>query len=337
MLLTNNSNITFMKKVLTYFMSAMMSISLFTGCSSDDKEEIQPDHTGIYSGDKLDLEISDIDIENAEAVINGKTLTIKNSIPGEESVEIPVTVKGNVIEGSVTNSNRAISVKGVFKDVTKVVGQELELEVTLKYTNSIVGVWNFTPFKQGEDGSFVSSPVFVDVTSPEGTVPMELFPGFVQNVPDQTYEQFLGGMLGAYAQELKSLNFREDGFIVASYTDPSKADTPLGAVRYFVKGGMVYLIPNTSMIMDGMTRAGMDDVAEMLTNGIPLILEIEGDALKAYVTKEMMAPFVELLDMILPSLPEDNSLVAMLNQYYPLFKEPFTLCSQYNMGMTLAK
>lgn len=325
-----------MKKNLLFLFALICSMSLFTACNNDDD---QPDYTGSYAGDALELSVSGVKMTSSEVAVNGNILTLKNVVPGLATVDVPLTVNGTEIEGTNSISNGSVSVKGSVKDAvaaTKagVTGKVMALEVSIKYTGNEVGTWNLLPYTQDGD-VLTSSPILVEAESASGTVPF-----FGMEQPVAAFQSFLSGILGAYAQEIKSITLREDGFIVATYADSKKGDTPVGLVQYYIKDNMIYVIPNLSMIGEIMptSRAiNLGEIMEMLSNGLPLIYSVDNGNLKVYVTKEMIAPYLTLIEELLPLLPAENELVMMLNMYFPSVKGAIDSCSKFNMGLLMKK
>ena len=117
------------------------------------------------------------------------------------------------------------------------------------------------------------------------------------------------------------------GNLIASYHqvsgiqdifDPSKTplvDSEEGLVRYNVKDGQIYVLVNIASLLGRSTEndptAGL---MTMLETGIPLKLQLEGENMRAYVDREMMLPFMSVLELLKPMIDElelDPSLAAM--------------------------
>lgn len=325
-----------MKKNLLFLFALICSMSLFTACSNDDD---QPDYTGTYKSDALELSISGVKMTSSEVAVNNNVLTLKGVVPGLATVDIPLTVNGTEIEGTNSISNGTVSVKGSVKDATvatkaDATAKMMTLDVTIEYTSNGVGTWNLLPYTQ-EDEVLISSPILVEAESASGTVPF-----FGMEQPVAAFQNFLSSILGSYAQEIKSITLRADGFIVATYADSKKGDTPLGLVQYYIKDNMIYVIPNLSMlnaIMPTSRAIDLGQIMEMLSNGLPLIYSVDNGNLKVYVTKDMITPYLTLIEELLPLLPAENDIVAMLNMYFAPVKGAIDSCSKFNMGLLMKK
>lgn len=332
-----------MKKNLLFLFALICSMSLFTACNNDDDDDLSP-YAGDYKEASLKLSIGEVPMIGKEVTLNGDKMVLKGVVPGETALEIPVTIKSGAIEGSSVTDAREVTVTGAI-DANKV----MSLTVGLKLKNKVIGKWDLVPFTEEYDDEawesvVTSTPISVKAVSPDGKVP---FIGGM-DIPTAKFESFMSGVLGAYAQVLKDITFREDGFIVATVKGTNgAADTtsPVGVAQYYVKDNMIYVIANLSSIM-GVTRAnaGMSDIEKVLTmlttTGMPLVLEVKDNALHAYVTKEMMSPFVGLIEMLLPLLSDMEGMediAGLLNMYFPMFKGAFDKCTEFNIGLKLEK
>ena len=133
---------------------------------------------------------------------------------------------------------------------------------------------------------------------------------------------------------LQSVTFREDGNIVASYSDvadivsPKFQNSPLNMVQYAVKNEKLYLYLNVDAIIGAvqkMTTKGLDmetvipvvlpklmELIPMLSSGIPLGYSVneEGNELAVYIDKELGS---KLIDILL-SLLENEEIVAAIKE-----------------------
>lgn len=329
-----------MKKNLLFLFALICSMSLFTACS-DDEEDFSL-YAGDYKEASLNLSIGEVPMIGKEVTLNGDKMVLKGIVPGEAALEIPVTIKSGAVEGSSVTDAREVTVTGTI-DASKV----MSLTVGLKLKNKVVGKWDLVPYTEEFDDEtwesvVTSTPISVKAVSPDGKVPF-----LVGEITTAKFESFMSGILGAYAQVLKDITFREDGFIVATIKGTNgdhDTTSPVGVAQYYVKDNMIYVIANLTSIMGARANVGMSDIEKVLTmlttTGMPLVLEVKDNALHAYVTKEMMSPFVGLIETLLPLLSEMEGMediAGMLNMYFPMFKGAFDKCTEFNIGLKLEK
>lgn len=115
----------------------------------------------------------------------------------------------------------------------------------------------------------------------------------------------------------------DNGNLNSSHTE--WLDSPKGLAFWYAKDGMLYVVPSISAILKKAGTEGnastsdltavmaklaaygvnvetlMPTVMQWMTTGIPLKYNVDGNALKVYVDKVMVTPFVEAL---LPALPK---------------------------------
>lgn len=324
-----------MKKSIFYLMGLLCSLSTLVSCSSDnddngDTKDLSV-YAGTYSGENLDLSISDAGVSDKEVTIDkAGVMTLKYVVPGEGDLQIPLQEVNGNLEGTATFTGGTVSVKGL------VAKSKLDVNVSIEMKNNLVGTWTVKPYISDDFGDVTSNPIFVNATPDDMDVTFMGQPLKLSNV-----STFMSGILGAYAQELKSLEFRADGFIVCKFTKETTPDSPLGIVQYYVKDNMVYIVANISAMMGGTTTRGLDDLLALMTQvstvGIPMIYSVENNTLKAYVNKEMMAPYMQLInDDILPMLPDDG-IMAMAKTMIPELIVILKDCTTFNLGMELTK
>ena len=140
-----------------------------------------------------------------------------------------------------------------------------------------------------------------------------------------TLLQTLGG--GILPGLLKKMNLKEDGNLIASYhqitgiQDLFQPDaTPLvdseeGLVRYNVKDGQIYILVDIESLLGRSTENNPTSMLmTMLETGIPLKVQLDGEKMRAYVDREMMLPFMSVLELLLPMIDDlelDPNFAAM--------------------------
>lgn len=323
-----------MKKSIFYLLGLLCSLGTMVSCSSSDDDKDTKDlsaYAGTYSGQKLDLSISDAVMGDKEVTIDKSgVMTLKYVVPGQANLEVPLDEVNGKLEGTSTFAGGSVSVKGLVKD------SKLDVQVAIAMENNLVGTWTVKPYVSDDFGDVTSNPIFVNATPADMDVTFMGQPLKLSNV-----STFMSGILGAYAQELKSLEFRADGFIVCKFTKEGTPDSPLGLVQYYVKDNMVYVVANVSAMLGGSATRGLDDLLDLMTQastvGIPLIYGVENNTLKAYVNREMMIPYMKLINEdLLPMLPDDG-IMAMAKMLIPELTVILNDCKTFDLGMELTK
>lgn len=323
-----------MKKRLFYLFALIASMTIVS-CGSDNKDdkkdETAGDYAGTYTGNNLDLNVGGVSMSDYSASISSAgVLTLTNVVPGDATMNVTLACTNGVLTGTGTASTGSVSVQGKVED------SKLTMTVDITMSNSLIGTWSPMPFTSDSDGNITSNPIYVTATPEDATV---TFIG--QQMPMSMMSSFIEAVVGAYAQQLLSVTFEADGFLTASYISMGGEikTTDKGLVRYYVKGSMIYIIPNVSAMM---TRAtSIDDLLGMLNeitvNGLPLMFDTTS-GLKVWVTKDMMLPYVKIIDeTLLPMLPEENELVVMLKTVLPEFITILETATQFDMGIELKK
>ena len=182
---------------------------LFANCSDDkDKDNIAM-YQGTYLGNNLELTINGIQTTGKVLGINNKReLILQYIVPGESVIDIPLTEKNGWLEGSYSLSNGSVLAKGILKD------KKLIMDLTIQVPNALIGEWDLVPFKENENQEVISSPIFVNATPPDASV----------NFLDKTmtvaiFDNLLESILGKYAQAIKSISFKENGYVDFIFTD----------------------------------------------------------------------------------------------------------------------
>lgn len=358
-----------MKKNLFYLFALICSMSLFTACSDDDDEvkslpEVNTSYVSselelTYGGEVLlgkkvtfytaDGKSADITLEGADIALTKETmasgLVNPGVIPGEPKVTFSAALQpaegGYTFAGEHVADNYSMKYEGAVEKGKL----DLALEVKLAGDNALAGnTWNLFSY----DPYAVKNPLHVVWNSekPFSVVlfpfpdaqPVELQPGeFITLmsamgiIPVGDKKMGVNEILSCL---LQSVTFREDGNIVASYSDvadivsPKFQNSPLNMVQYAVKNEKLYLYLNVDAIIGAvqkMTTKGLDmetvlpvvlpklmELIPMLSSGIPLGYSVneEGNELAVYIDKELGS---KLIDILL-SLLENEEIVAAIKE-----------------------
>ena len=111
----------------------ILGVVFFSACSDDDKD---PNYDGTYKDSGLELSRDGMVLSGKSVALSGNTLTLGNVIPGEPALAIPVTITGNVVEGTSSNDFREVKVSGKIEEGK----MNLTLAVKNKATD-IEGTW----------------------------------------------------------------------------------------------------------------------------------------------------------------------------------------------------
>ena len=358
-----------MKKNLFYLFALICSMSLFTACSDDDDEvKSLPEVNAPYVSSELELtyggevllgkkvtfytadgKSADITLEGADIALTKETmasgLVNPGVIPGEPKVTFSAALQpaegGYTFAGEHVADNYSMKYEGAVEKGKL----DLALEVKLAGDNALAGnTWNLFSY----DPYAVKNPLHVVWNSekPFSVVlfpfpdaqPVELQPGeFITLmsamgiIPVGDKKMGVNEILSCL---LQSVTFREDGNIVASYSDvadivsPKFQNSPLNMVQYAVKNEKLYLYLNVDAIIGAvqkMTTKGLDmetvlpvvlpklmELIPMLSSGIPLGYSVneEGNELAVYIDKELGS---KLIDILL-SLLKNEEIVAAIKE-----------------------
>ncbi|MEG1616232.1 MAG: hypothetical protein RR202_07975 [Bacteroidales bacterium] len=310
-----------MKKNLFYLFMLICSVSFFTACDKDDKE---PDYSGTYTGKELAVKLNGIPQLDKTIVLSSTEITLNEIVAGEQTLKLPVVFTGATFAGSSETADRKVSVEG------NIVNDSLTVNVSLTLTNALVGTWNI-----------FEGNVTLKMEAPAGTEVVF----FGNKIPAESFQMLMPMLMGSIPQAyLKDVTFQANGFVVANYDgngNAGKGDSwvksPEGAVKWYVKDGMVYLLPDLAIMMP-QSKATSNPLEDMLTNGMPMHFTIDGDALNVYVTKEQMLPTMDIIIALLEGM--DTSGNAMLEMMKPAIPEMKVIMEQstvFDLGMNLKK
>lgn len=327
-------------------------------------EDVNAAYSSTDAENKLVLTYSEVELLGKEVVFNtidGKSATlvlkggalnlgglpmsrtspeppslISGVIPGEATTTLNVELASTdgvsyTFQGVDIKDGRTINYKGAVKkgELT------LDLKVVMP-ANDLLGKWNLTPVVADDwAGANVSQPIYTDWKS--GEIFNLIFGlGAPKPMPADALLSMATGVMPLYADKngnelllsvLQSITFKEDGNIVASYSDgkdlnnPTWTKSPVNIAQYYVRDNKVYLVLNSDMILGALTRGSstriniepiipglIQDVLPMLASGIPLAYSQKDGSMKIYADTELV---MKLMRVFLPLL-EDEEVLAMI-------------------------
>ena len=313
-----------MKKILLSALPILCAALLMTACDDDNATanySVPLDEAvGSYTGDKLQINVggqSVLLLSGETAQISGSdanqlTISIPDyAVPGETGLTFTdvkmTTPLFNVFEGTRSNASRDITLSGELRD------GRLTLNLTPTYKSDIIGVWNLN-LETDDFGTATLTPISIETEQ------------------DISGSQFIVQILGALlkgSMAVVNIDFQADGNLTATYNSnllndmmpalsgeqisPVFVHSPLNAIKWYVKDGALYLVPNLNlMLKNGPSKAqlGPLDPGTITTVGIPLYFKKEGDKMTVYVSKEQTAPVFGLLSTVISMI--DPSFVLSL-------------------------
>ena len=320
-----------------FLLLLILGVAFFASCSDDDKDPFK-NYSADYSGDKLALKLNGKEFSGTSVSFNSEnkknaTITLNKLIPGEPALE----VKNLIVEelagddytfaGENKNDDRIVLVEGAVKSGV------LSLNTSFKVISKVVGEWMLAKPEMDDSYNMVSSCIHLEIVTDVdsiafpiwGKLPINPNPEIEGDLGLTTLLQTLGG--GILPGLLKKMNLKEDGNLIASYhqitgiQDLFQPDaTPLvdseeGLVRYNVKDGQIYILVDIESLLGRSTENNPTSMLmTMLETGIPLKVQLDGEKMRAYVDREMMLPFMSVLELLLPMIDDlelDPTFAAM--------------------------
>ena len=302
-----------MKKILLSALPVLCAALLMTACDDDNATanySVPLDEAvGSYTGDKLQINVggqSVLLLSGETAQISGSdanqlTISIPDyAVPGETGLTFTdvkmTTPLFNVFEGTSSNASRDITLSGELRD------GRLTLNLTPTYKSDIIGVWNLN-LETDDFGTATLTPISIETEQ------------------DISGSQFIVQILGALlkgSMAVVNIDFQADGNLTATYNSnllndmmpalsgeqisPVFVHSPLNAIKWYVKDGALYLVPNLNLMLKNApskAQLGPLDPGTITTVGIPLYFKKEGDKMTVYVSKEQTAPVFGLLSTVI--------------------------------------
>lgn len=237
-------------------------------------------------------------------------------IPGEITTTLSkVALKKDgekyTFEGTNNSNNRSLNYSG---EVTEGGKLTMDLEVVMP-NNALVGTWNLAPVIEGEGaGENVSQPMSFKWIA-DNKIDIDL--GWIEGTPSgvilSVSTEFLSALLAGYyippvlLESLQTITFSEDGNIFASYKDKETSkwvDSPANLAWYYIKDSRMYVQLNLDMIMNAaLTKADtsgglvgiITQLATLLSEGFPLVLDADGDEATITADETLTLPILSLL------------------------------------------
>lgn len=282
-----------------------------------------------YNGKELtsgSVSIKVLSEKAAQVTLNGMLVGSRTAVIEEAVITKEEGKEVYALSGEMKNNDYTVVFKGTVGEDRK-----LTAEVTYKVIGDIVGKWNL--MKTSEN---MAAPIFKfatnkgSVTLPESLlaiIPDDMKPMFPATMKDAQLTQVIQYLLANYAVYLQSIEFAENGRVIATYIDMPKdvngdgkidaqdaVDTTpktFALLQYYMKDGQLYLAFDLSELMSMMptyeSRGG--DPSGILTEGIPVNYQIAGNTLSVYLVTDVVVGLAGFANGMLPiigmMLPEE--------------------------------
>lgn len=331
-----------MKRKMFAMLTVLLSVGLFSACSSDDKEEIDdkqeyPELDGTYSADGKDGEL---ELYYGDALMLGQTVTFKitdetsgvmtlnNIIPGEKTTEFNVTLtemgregEGKYqFEGKNEKNGRTVTYKGTIAKGNL----SLSLDVKLD-RQDIMGIWGLNP----------QNPVHLAWEFNEEGAALD---------PEELEEvaEMLSGLL---AGVLQTVTFEQSGDIRADYFDEDASDfilSPANLAHYYVQDNKAYVLLNTAGIIAQLSSRAVNQggIEYMLENGFPVNYKVEDGNLNVFVDQAFVIGILgdelvqDLLDGVLSSI-DNEDILELIEDAIKDLKMMFENTTKLEIGLNM--
>ena len=283
-----------------------------------------------YNGKELtsgSVSIKVLSEKAAQVTLNGMLVGSRTAVIEEAVITKEEGKEVYALSGEMKNNDYTVVFKGTVGEDRK-----LTAEVTYKVIGDIVGKWNL--MKTSEN---MAAPIFKfatnkgSVTLPESLlaiIPDDMKPMFPATMKDAQLTQVIQYLLANYAVYLQSIEFAENGRVIATYIDMPKdvngdgkidaqdaVDTTpktFALLQYYMKDGQLYLAFDLSELMSMMPTyesRGWDPSGGILTEGIPVNYQIAGNTLSVYLVTDVVVGLAGFANGMLPiigmMLPEE--------------------------------
>lgn len=282
-----------------------------------------------YNGKELtsgSVSIKVLSEKAAQVTLNGMLVGSRTAVIEEAVITKEEGKEVYALSGEMKNNDYTVVFKGTVGEDRK-----LTAEVTYKVIGDIVGKWNL--MKTSEN---MAAPIFKfatnkgSVTLPESLlaiIPDDMKPMFPATMKDAQLTQVIQYLLANYAVYLQSIEFAENGRVIATYIDMPKdvngdgkidaqdaVDTTpktFALLQYYMKDGQLYLAFDLSELMSMMPtyESRGSDPSGILTEGIPVNYQIAGNTLSVYLVTDVVVGLAGFANGMLPiigmMLPEE--------------------------------
>ena len=276
----------------------ILGATLFAACNDDDDDK----RSATYNGANLKVTVSGMALSNKEAVLDGNTLTVKNTIPGETEVAFPVEFAGDNMTGTNTGATRNIDLQGSINADT------LNLALSMDVKHKMANRWALD--------SIYLTITMTDTASMENKMAAQMIQALIPALNK-------GGIL---KNLVNYLDLQKNGQIIANYPENGTAvNSPENMALYNVANDQLYVaLDLASIIADAQKDATTENPATMslgradnnpllgimgaLGSGFPLQMKDNGsDGVLVYLTKEAVDPILALVPTLLAGLDADLS------------------------------
>ena len=283
-----------------------------------------------YNGKELtsgSVSIKVLSEKAAQVTLNGMLVGSRTAVIEEAVITKEEGKEVYALSGEMKNNDYTVVFKGTVGEDRK-----LTAEVTYKVIGDIVGKWNL--MKTSEN---MAAPIFKfatnkgSVTLPESLlaiIPDDMKPMFPATMKDAQLTQVIQYLLANYAVYLQSIEFAENGRVIATYIDMPKdvngdgkidaqdaVDTTpktFALLQYYMKDGQLYLAFDLSELMSMMPTyesRGWDLSGILTEGGIPVNYQIAGNTLSVYLVTDVVVGLAGFANGMLPiigmMLPEE--------------------------------
>lgn len=320
-----------MKKRLFSLFTMLCVLSFFTACSDDDKEDDSwKTISNTYKTESLVLNGTAEDASSSKSVkvdassLEAATVVLNNIVIGQPEVSINAQMvkEGEkfLLTGSTKDDNSETSIEGSISTGV------LTLKVAYKNTSAFVGTWAL----EGKDVASAPSNIYVNFSNASGKV---IFGA--GEVPNDVFVNFLKTIVGGYALNLTSVEFKENADIEIKYTDlkNKESKTLTGMLTYYIKDSKLYIVPNLAALMSKANNTG--SMTDLLTNGIPMGYKLENGKLTVYTDKNMMNTVLPMVEPLLDTITD-----PMFATFKPMILQAITIikeCDTFDFGLNMAK
>ena len=282
-----------------------------------------------YNGKELtsgSVSIKVLSEKAAQVTLSGMLVGSRTAVIEEAVITKEEGKEVYALSGELKNNDYTVTFKGTVGEDRK-----LTAEVTYRVIGDIIGKWNL--MKTPEN---MAAPIFKfatnkgSVTLPESLldiIPENMKPMFPATMPDAQLTQVIQALLGTYAVYLQSIEFAENGRVIASYIDMPKdvngdgkidaqdaVDTTpktFAMLQYYMKDGQLYLAFDLSELLSMMSvdNSRSWDPSTVLTEGIPVSYQVAGNTLSVSLVTDVVVGLAGFANTMLPiigmMLPEE--------------------------------